>query len=413
MTPHSSMTTQSSIVVKKFGGTSVGSIERIETVAERVLADIQLGQKPIIVASAMSGETNRLVRMANDIDPRYRGPAYDMLVASGEQVSIALLAIALKKRGVRAVPLLAHQLGIQTDAIFSKARITSVNNQKLQSYVDDSVVPIVAGFQGVTDGDQITTLGRGGSDTTAVALAAALGLSVCEIYTDVPAVFSADPRLVPRAREIRTLSFDEMMEMATLGSKVLHFRSVEMAAKFRVRIHLRSTFETREGTWVVPEGDNMEAPVVSSITHDAATVVLKLFPVPFGPAFLAELFENLAKRGVIVDIITQSQTEDGQRVAFSMPEDDLNMAVEVVSDLLGQSSIVERMRDVAKLSAVGVGMANHPGVAARFFRVLEKVGAEVHLVTTSDIKISAVINRDGLAEAARVLHSEFGLDRDV
>lgn len=407
------MTTQSSIVVKKFGGTSVGSIERIETVAERVLADIQLGQKPIIVASAMSGETNRLVRMANDIDPRYRGPAYDMLVASGEQVSIALLAIALKKRGVRAVPLLAHQLGIQTDAIFSKARITSVNNQKLQSYVDDSVVPIVAGFQGVTDGDQITTLGRGGSDTTAVALAAALGLSVCEIYTDVPAVFSADPRLVPRAREIRTLSFDEMMEMATLGSKVLHFRSVEMAAKFRVRIHLRSTFETREGTWVVPEGDNMEAPVVSSITHDAATVVLKLFPVPFGPAFLAELFENLAKRGVIVDIITQSQTEDGQRVAFSMPEDDLNMAVEVVSDLLGQSSIVERMRDVAKLSAVGVGMANHPGVAARFFRVLEKVGAEVHLVTTSDIKISAVINRDGLAEAARVLHSEFGLDRDV
>ncbi|MCB0362456.1 MAG: aspartate kinase [Bdellovibrionales bacterium] len=391
----------------------MGSIERIETVAERVLADIQLGQKPIIVASAMSGETNRLVRMANDIDPRYRGPAYDMLVASGEQVSIALLAIALKKRGVRAVPLLAHQLGIQTDAIFSKARITSVNNQKLQSYVDDSVVPIVAGFQGVTDGDQITTLGRGGSDTTAVALAAALGLSVCEIYTDVPAVFSADPRLVPRAREIRTLSFDEMMEMATLGSKVLHFRSVEMAAKFRVRIHLRSTFETREGTWVVPEGDNMEAPVVSSITHDAATVVLKLFPVPFGPAFLAELFENLAKRGVIVDIITQSQTEDGQRVAFSMPEDDLNMAVEVVSDLLGQSSIVERMRDVAKLSAVGVGMANHPGVAARFFRVLEKVGAEVHLVTTSDIKISAVINRDGLAEAARVLHSEFGLDRDV
>jgi aspartate kinase len=366
-------------MVKKFGGTSVGSIERIEAVADRVLADMKAGQKPIVVASAMSGETNRLVKLANDIDPSYRGPAYDMLVSSGEQVSIALLAIALKKRGAKVAPLLAHQLGIQTDAIFSKARITNVDGQKLLGFLESSVVPIVAGFQGVTEGHQITTLGRGGGDTTALALAAAVGLDVCEIYTDVPAIFTADPRLVPMAREIDMLSFEEMMEMATLGSKVLHFRSVEIAAKYNVKIHLRSAFETREGTWVVPEGEKMETPVVSSITHDASVVVLKLFPVPFGAKFLADLFEKLAERGVVVDIITQSQNEEGQRVAFSVPEDDLNMALEVVASVVGPKTQVVPMRGMAKLSAVGVGMANHPGVASRYFRILDKVNVPVHL----------------------------------
>ncbi|MCB0385444.1 MAG: aspartate kinase, partial [Bdellovibrionales bacterium] len=406
------MKNHSPIMVKKFGGTSVGSIERIEAVAERVLADAQSGEKPIVVASAMSGETNRLVRLANDIDPFYRGPAYDMLVASGEQVSIALLAIALEKRGGKAVPLLAHQLGIHTDSIFSKARITSVNTEKLMSYVNQGIIPIVAGFQGVTDGDKITTLGRGGSDTTAVALAAALDSGVCEIYTDVPAVYSADPRMVPEARELPLLSFEEMMEMASLGSKVLHFRSVELAAKYNVKIHLRSTFETREGTWVVPEGEKMEAPVVSSITHDAATVVLKLFPVPFGSGFMAQLFETLAEKGVVVDIITQSHNEEGQRVAFSVREEDLNPAVEVVKGLVGKETTVTRMETMAKISAVGVGMANHPGVAARFFRVLDRLSIPIHLVTTSDIKISAVIDRDNLPDAAKALHTEFGLDRE-
>ncbi len=407
------MKTHSSIMVKKFGGTSVGSIERIEAVADRVLSDMKAGQKPIVVASAMSGETNRLVKLANDIDPSYRGPAYDMLVSSGEQVSIALLAIALKKRGAKVAPLLAHQLGIQTDSIFSKARITNVDGQKLLGFLESSVVPIVAGFQGVTEGHQITTLGRGGGDTTALALAAAVGLDVCEIYTDVPAIFTADPRLVPMAREIDMLSFEEMMEMATLGSKVLHFRSVEIAAKYNVKIHLRSAFEAREGTWVVPEGEKMETPVVSSITHDASVVVLKLFPVPFGAKFLADLFEKLAERGVVVDIITQSQNEEGQRVAFSVPEDDLNMALEVVRSVVGPKTQVVPMRGMAKLSAVGVGMANHPGVASRYFRILDKVNVPVHLVTTSDIKISAVIEREKLGEAARALHTEFGLDRET
>lgn len=280
------------------------------------------------------------------------------------------------------------------------------------SYVNQGIIPIVAGFQGVTDGDKITTLGRGGSDTTAVALAAALESGVCEIYTDVPAVYSADPRMVPEARELPLLSFEEMMEMASLGSKVLHFRSVELAAKYNVKIHLRSTFETREGTWVVPEGEKMEAPVVSSITHDAATVVLKLFPVPFGSGFMAQLFETLAEKGVVVDIITQSHNEEGQRVAFSVREEDLNPAVEVVKGLVGKETTVTRMETMAKISAVGVGMANHPGVAARFFRVLDRLSIPIHLVTTSDIKISAVIDRDNLPDAAKALHTEFGLDRE-
>lgn len=388
----------------------MGSIERIESVAERLAEDVAKGQKPIIVASAMSGETNRLVRLATDIDPFYRGLAYDMLLASGEQVSIALLSIALEKRGVKARPFLAHQLGIQTDSIFSKARITSVDGQRLLSYVAEGFVPIVAGFQGVTNGDQITTLGRGGSDTTAVALAAAIGAEVCEIYTDVPAVFSADPRLVPKAREIPCLNFEEMMEMASLGSKVLHFRCVELAVKFGIKIHVRSTFERREGTWVVPEGEGMEEPVVSSVTHDANTLVFKMFPVPIGTGFKAQLFDKLAAKGVVVDIITQSYNEEGQRLAFSISEEDKASAQSLLSSFLPQDTRVDVMDNMAKISVIGVGMKNHPGVAARFFQVLDSLGVVVHLVTTSEIKISAVIDRQNLEKTAQALHSEFSLD---
>lgn len=388
----------------------MGSLERIEAVADRVVGDIEKGQKPILVASAMSGETNRLVRLANEINPHYRGPAYDMLLASGEQVSIALLAMALNKRGVEAKPLLAHQLGIQTDSIFSKAKIQSVDSEKLLGLVARGVVPVVAGFQGVASGDYITTLGRGGSDTTAVALAAAIGSSICEIYTDVPAIFTADPRLVPKAKEIKRLSFDEMMEMASLGSKVLHFRCVELAAKFNVRIHVRSTFEPREGTWVESEEEGMEDPVVSSVTHDANTAVLKIFPVPHGVKFLAELFSKLAEKGLIVDIITQSQNEEGQRLAFSVPEEDILLTLDIVKQVLGEGSEIVVMEKMAKISTVGVGMKNHPGVAARFFNTLNQLNIEPQLVTTSDIKISAVVPLNDLQKVANSLHTEFGLD---
>jgi len=402
--------TQRQIVVKKFGGTSVGSLERIEAVAERLVNDLKAGSFPVVVASAMSGETNRLVRLANDINPYYRGSAYDMLLASGEQVSIALLAIALEKRGQRAEPLLAHQVGIQTDSLFSKARITRIDTAKLNHLIAQGIVPVVAGFQGVTEDFSVTTLGRGGSDTTAVALAAALGHGECEIFTDVPAVFTADPRLIPKAKEIKELTFEEMMEMASVGSKVLHFRSVEIAAKYRVKIHLRSTFEARPGTWIVEETDMFENPVVSSVTHDPNTVVIRLFPVPQGTAFLDKLFGELDEKGIVVDIITQSQTEKGQRLNFSIPEEDLPQAELVLRSILGAQLQTEVVRDMAKLSVIGVGMKNHPGVAARFFQALQKVNVQVQLVTTSDIKISAVITKSDLERAARSLHSEFGLD---
>ncbi len=407
----------SRIVVKKFGGTSVGTLERIEAVATRLVANIQNGEVPIVVASAMSGETNRLVSLAEKIDADYRGPAYDMLVASGEQVSIALLAIALQKRGIQAQPLLAYQLGIQTNNVYSKARIQRIDGDKLLGLCEQGIVPIVAGFQGVDSDANITTLGRGGGDITPVAIAAAIQATACEIYTDVPAVFTADPRLVPLARELAKVSFDEMMEMAGLGSKVLHIRSVELGAKYGVRIHVRSTFEAREGTWIVPEGEVMENPVVSCVTHDGNTIVFKMFPVPFGSVFLAELFEKLAAKGVVVDIITQSESEiDGnagvvQRLAFSVTKEDVALTKQVLKEALPPSVGLEMIEGMAKISVVGVGMRNHPGVAARFFRVLATQNIPVHLVTTSEIKISAVINQQFLPEAAKSLHTEFELDR--
>ncbi|MBX3020908.1 MAG: aspartate kinase [Bdellovibrionales bacterium] len=398
------------IIVKKFGGTSVGSIERIEHVAALVARERAQGRLPVVVASAMSGETNRLVALGNQIDPSYRGPAYDMLVASGEQVSIALIVIALAKLGVPAKPLLAYQLGIETDSVYSKARIKSIRTKELEATLVAGVVPVIAGFQGVDEEYNITTLGRGGSDTSAVAVAAALQLGACEIYTDVPAVFSADPRLVPKAREIPRLSFEEMMEMASLGSKVLHVRSVEIGAKHGVRIHVRHTFQDREGTWIVPEGEIMENPVVSAVTHDAATVVFKLAPIPGETAFIAKLFSVLSEKGVSVDIISQSQLERGYRLAFSVTAEDEPLVKNVLAAFLPSEVKVETLNDVAKISTVGVGMRNHPGVAARFFSVLADKGIQVQLVTTSEIKISAIIDRDRLDDAARALHSEFSLD---
>ena len=399
------------VIVKKYGGTSVGSIERIENLAARLVRDIARGQKPIVVASAMSGETNRLIDLAEQIDPDYRGSAYDMLIASGEQVSISLLAIALQKRGVKAQPLLAYQLGILTDSVHAKARIKEIDGRALKTLTAQGIVPVVAGFQGLGDDNQITTLGRGGSDTTAVALAAAIGAKDCEIFTDVPAVYTADPRLVPMAREIAFISYDEMMEMAALGSKILHIRCVEIAAKYGIRIHVRSTFEDRTGTWIVPEGEVLEEALVSAVTHDANTAVFKLFPVPGGSAFLGSLFESLASRGVVVDIITQSDSKEGQRLAFSVTKEDVPLTRQMLKETAVHGQDVTLIENMAKISVVGVGMRNHPGVAARFFKILAKHDIPIHIVTTSEIKISAVIDQKDLAIAATALHTEFGLDR--
>jgi len=399
------------IMVKKFGGTSVGSLERIEMVADRLLRDYQKGERFVVVASAMAGETNRLVRMANDLHNGSRGPAYDMLLASGEQVSIALLSLALEKRGLKAQPYLAFQLGIQTDSIYSKARITNIDTKKMLASLEQNEIPVIAGFQGMDPHDRITTLGRGGSDTTGVALAAALGSDACEIFTDVEGVYSADPRVVPNARKIQTLSYDEMMEMAALGSKVLHFRCVEIGAKYNVRIHVRSTFSENEGTWIQNEVSPMEAPVVSAITHDPKIVVLSAEPVPDGVSFLTKLFKELSDKEVVVDIIAQAQGAHGQRVAFSISDEDLAPGQEILKRVVSSSAEVSVVKDVAKVSIVGVGMRSHPGVAARFFDVLNRNGIDLKMVTTSDIKMSGVIPRARLDDAVKELHKEFELDK--
>lgn len=406
------MKTRKLVSVKKFGGTSVGTIDRIQNVANRIAREMKPGTAPVLVVSAMSGETNRLVGLSDQIYPHFRGPAYDMLVASGEQVSVSLVSLALEKIGLRARPYLAHQLGILTDSMYSKARIQSIDTTRIQKDIDEGIIPVVAGFQGVDEFDNITTLGRGGSDTTGVALAAALGAEECEIFTDVPAVFTADPRLVPRAREIKKLSFEEMIEMASLGSKVLHIRSVEIGAKYGVKIHVRSTFESREGTWVIPEGEGVENPVVSSVTHETSTTVLKLFPLPEGTQALAHLFSDLAEKGVVVDIITQSYSDQGQRLAFSVSNEDVPAALDIVRHRFGEKLQTEVMKDVSKVSIVGVGMRNHPGVAAKFFSVLASQEIPIHLVTTSEIKVSAIIDSRNLAASAQALHTAFGLDHD-
>jgi aspartate kinase len=399
-----------SVFVKKFGGTSVGSIERIEHVADLVLQGIKDSQKPIVVVSAMAGETNRLVRLANDIYPNFRGPAYDALLASGEQVSMSLLAMALEKRGVKTESFLGFQLGIQTDSIYSRARIQSINTEKLIDCLERNIVPIVAGFQGVDSQLRLTTLGRGGSDTTAVALSAALPGSVCEIYTDVSGVYTTDPRIVKKAQKIKELSFDEMMEMASLGSKVLHFRCVEIAAKYNTPIHVRSAFEDVEGTWILPEEKIMENPVVSSVTNEMQTAIVKIYPIPTSVHFLSDFFSQLSEKEIVVDIISQSIMDEGQRLAFSIPQTDWALASDLVKKLSGSKAQIQCLEDMAKVSIIGVGMRNHSGVAARFFSVLAKLNLAPQLVTTSDIKISAVVPESKAHEVVIALHTEFGLD---
>ena len=399
-----------SVAVKKFGGTSVGSIERIERVADRLADSYKKGERFVVVASAMSGETNRLVQLAHDVSPTARGgDAYDLLLASGEQVSIALLSLALKKRGVPATPLLAFQLGIKTDSIYSKARIQNIKTDVLNELLTSSTIPVVAGFQGVDEKDRVTTLGRGGSDTTAVALAAALEAKVCEIFTDVDGVYSTDPRIEPKASKIERLNYEEMMEMAALGSKVLHFRCVEIGAKYNVPIHVRSTFVPDEGTWITNSEETMEAPVVSAITHDPKVTVLAAEPVPEGVEFLSELFSKLSEKEVLVDIISQMKGERGQRVAFSLADEDISDGKEILKSMLNPETEISVIEHAAKVSIVGVGMKTHPGVAARFFKAFNDSDIAVNLVTTSDIKMSAVIERDKVNDAVKALHSEFNL----
>ena len=398
------------LIVQKYGGTSVGSIERIQEVAARVAATRDAGHQVAVVLSAMSGETNRLLALARQIAEQPDARESDVLVSTGEQVSIALLAMALKARGVPAVSLLGHQVRIETDTAYGRARIRQVQATRLSTALKDGNIVVIAGFQGVNAQQDITTLGRGGSDTTAVAIAAALQADVCEIYTDVDGVYSADPRICPHAHKLERISYDEMLELASLGAKVLQIRSVEFAKRYQVPVHVRSSFSPDEGTWLVPEDQSMEEVTVSGVTSDLDQAKITLLRVPDRPGLAAKLFAPIAQDNIVVDMIIQNASADEKTdVTFTVPRGDVHKALEQVKNVAPEIGAEDVVYDteVVKVSIVGLGMRSHAGVASRMFEVLAAEGINIQMISTSEIKISIVIAAKYAELAVRVLHDAF------
>ena len=403
------------LIVQKYGGTSVGSVERIQRVAARCLATAQQGHQVAVVVSAMSGETNRLLSLTRQIHDDANDREVDVIVSTGEQVSVGLLALAIRKAGGKARSFLGHQCKIVTDSAFSRARIVSIDGQPIRDALARGEIAVIAGFQGVDESGNITTLGRGGSDTTGVAIAAALGADVCEIYTDVDGVYTTDPNVVANARKIDRISYEEMLELASLGAKVLQIRSVELGMKYGVKIHVRSSFSDAEGTWVVPEESAMEKVVVTgvTVTKDEAKITCEDLPDTSGVA--ATLFAPLADANISVDMIVQNQAYDGTTdLTFTVPMGDRKRAVEIlrekVPELVGKSG--ERISyddDICKVSVVGVGMRSHAGIAKKMFQLLGAENINIQLISTSEIKISCVIASKYAELAVRVLHEGFGL----
>ena len=398
------------LVVQKFGGTSVADVDRIRSVAERVAASRARGDQVVVVVSAMAGETNRLLGLARAIAPSPDDRESDALVATGEQVTAALAALALQQVGVPARSFLGHQVRIETDSAYGRARIVRVDVERLQQTLAAGTVAVVAGFQGVDGEGRITTLGRGGSDTSAVALAAALGAEACEIYTDVDGVFTSDPRIVPRARKLERISYDEMLELASLGAKVLQIRSVEFAKRYHVPVHVRSSFNQEEGTWVVEEEATMNEVSVAGIAHDGDQAKLTLLQVPDHPGVAARLFGPIARANIIVDMIVQNVSEKGATdVTFTVPRGDYEKAralAEGVAREIGAQGVTSEL-NVAKVSIVGVGMRTHAGIAARMFDVLAAESINIQMISTSEIKISVVIDAKYTELAVRALHDAF------
>ena len=398
------------LIVQKYGGTSVGSVERIREVARRVARYHQQGHRLVVVVSAMAGETNRLLALGRQVAAHPSERESDALVASGEQVSAALLALALQDLGVKASSFLGHQVRISTDSAFGRARIRSINKERLRAALDRGTIAVVAGFQGVDSDDNITTLGRGGSDTTGVALAAALSADLCEIYTDVDGVYTSDPRIVPHARKLERISFDEMLELASLGAKVLHIRSVELAKRYKVPVHVRSSFADVEGTLVVEEDKPMEDILVSGVAHDRDQAKITLLRVPDRPGLAARLFGPIAAAGIVVDMIIQNASADGTTdLTFTVPRGDFDKALSLVKgqeSTIGAHGIATDL-NVAKVSIVGLGMRSHAGVAARMFDVLAAEGINIQMISTSEIKISVVVDEKYTELAVRALHDAF------
>ncbi|HWC87122.1 MAG TPA: aspartate kinase [Solirubrobacteraceae bacterium] len=404
-------------VVMKFGGTSVADAERIKRAARRIVGQREAGNRVIAVLSARGKTTDELIAMADEVSPRPDAREMDMLLSTGERISCALCAMAINDLGHRAISLTGSQAGIVTDTSHTKARILDVRADRIREALDEDRIVLVAGFQGVSTSRDVTTLGRGGSDTTAVALAAAVDADVCEIYTDVAGVFSADPRIVPDARKLPVVSFEEMLEMAASGAKVLQLRSVEYARNHGVRIHCRSSFSDGPGTVVLGENETMERPLVTAVTHSTEEARITLLGVPDRPGAAAAIFRGLAEANCIVDTIIQNEPlGDGRRaeVSFTVPLEDL-VAAEGVLEGIARELGVERVDTdpgIGKVSIVGAGMRSHPGVAAKVFDTLATEEINIEMISTSPIKISCVIQADLVPQAVRALHAAFELGTD-
>ena len=398
------------LLVQKYGGTSVGSIERIKQVAARIERSKRAGNELVVVVSAMAGETNRLLALAHEISEMPDERERDVLLASGEQVSVALLSLALKELGYSARSYLGHQVRIETDNAYGKARILSIDSTKIVQALSAGEVVVVAGFQGVDEEDNITTLGRGGSDTSAVALAAFLNAKACEIFTDVEGVFTTDPGVCSSAKKLARISYDEMIELASTGAKVLEIRSVEFAKKFSVPVHVRSTFSDAEGTWLVNEEESMTDVLVSGIACDKNEAKITLVRVPDQPGLAAQIFGPIADAHIVVDMIIQNASEDGTTdMTFTVPKADHKKALSIMERTLPavHAKGIKVDTEIAKVSVVGVGMRTHAGVAARMFQVLAAEGINIEMISTSEIKISVVIDAKYAELAVRVLHDAF------
>jgi aspartate kinase len=398
------------LLVQKYGGTSVGTVERIKHVAEKVRSAKRAGKDVVVVVSAMAGETNRLVALAHEISEFPDEREKDVLLASGEQVAVALLSLALKELGQPARSFLGHQVRIETDSAYGKARIRNIDSTRIVESLKNGEVVVVAGFQGVDEEENITTLGRGGSDTSAVALAAFLGADACEIYTDVEGVFTADPGICADAKKLARVAYDEMIELASTGAKVLEIRSVEFAKKFSVPVHVRSAFVDVEGTWLVKEDETMNDVLVSGVACDKNEAKITLLRVPDRPGLAAQIFGPIAAAHIVVDMIIQNASEDGTTdLTFTVSKADHKKARAIMEKTLPEvrAQGVKIDTDIAKISVVGVGMRTHAGVAAKMFEILAREGINIEMISTSEIKISVVIDAKYAELAVRVLHDAF------
>jgi len=401
------------LIVQKYGGTSVANIERIKAVAERVSKTAKKGNKVVVVVSAMAGETDKLIGLARQVCPEPPEREMDLLLSSGERVTSALTAMALHGLGHKAIALTGRQMGIITDAIHTKAKIEKIIATRAIKALEQGYIVVVAGFQGITEEEDVTTLGRGGSDLTAVAIASALNADLCEIYTDVEGVFTADPNIVPNARKLNKISYEEMLELASLGAKVLQTRSVEFAMKYSVPVVVRSSFNNKPGTLVTKEDKDMEKVVVSGIAHDKNQAKITILRVPDKPGIAGKLFRTIADANIVVDMIVQNISSDGKAtdISFTVPKTDAKKALEITEKIckeLGAKKVLIN-EGIAKVSIVGVGMRTHSGVAAQMFESLANHGINIMAISTSEIKISCLIDDKYTELAVRVLHDTFNL----